>query len=275
MSRKQKSFRVWVFGRILLYALAGLLLLYLLAPVFIVFPMSLNPGRYMVFPPTGVSFQWFSAYFTSDAWLSASLLSIQIALISTIIATILGTLAAFTIARSRFPGKDLLYAFILSPWIVPPIIIAISMFFIVVRLGLVGNAIVLASAHAVLGLPAVVVVVSATLKGFDESFEHAAMSLGANRWQTFRHVTFPLIRPGVLTGALFAFLASFDDLILALFLGGERAVTLPRRLWSGLRFEINPTIAAVSVILILLSLLILILIEVARRRSEWLMGTKS
>lgn len=277
MSRNEKRFRTnpWTVGGVLLRVLVGILLFYLLAPIFIVFPMSLSPGRYMVFPPTGVSFQWFQTYFSSDAWISASLLSIQVALLSTAIATTLGTLAAFAIVRSRFPGKELLYAFILSPWIVPPIIMAISLFFVVVRLGLIGNAFVLASAHAVLGIPAVVVVVSATLKGFDLSFEHASMSLGANRWQTFRHVTFPLIRPGVLTGALFAFLASFDDLILALYLGGERAVTLPRRLWSGLRFEINPTIAAVSVILILLTVLMLVLIEISRRRAEWLTGSKS
>ena len=226
----------------------------------------------MVFPPPSLSLQWYEEYFTSEAWISGSLLSLQVALGSMIIATTLGTLAAFAIVRARFPGKDLLYAFILSPWIIPPIIISISMFFVAVKLGLIGNAIVLASAHAVIGIPAVVVVVSATLKGFDESLEHASMSLGANRWQTFLYVTLPLIRPGVLTAGLFAFLISFDDLLIALYLGGERAVTLPRRIWSGLRFEINPTIAAVSVILVLISFLMLILIEIARRRAEWLRG---
>lgn len=261
-------------GRPLLSIFAAIILFFLVAPVFIVFPMALSPGRYMVFPPPSFSFRWFQEFFSSNAWLSATFLSLRVSLLATLIATALGTIAAFGIARAQFPGKDLLYAFILSPWIVPPIIISISMYFIAVRLGLIGSALVLALAQAVLAVPSVVIVVASTLKGFDVTLEHAAMSLGANRLQTFWHVTFPLIRPGVLTGALLAFLVSFDDLLLALYLGGERAVTLPRRIWSGLRFGIDPTIAVVSTMLVILSLAILVLIELFGRQTVRLTASR-
>jgi putative spermidine/putrescine transport system permease protein len=152
--------------------------------------------------------------------------------------------------------------------IIPAIIVAIGVYFFYARLQIVGNWWALALAHTALALPFVVINVSATLYGFDERLEFAAMNLGANRWQTFFKVTLPMIRPGIIAGALFAFITSFDELIVALFISGTGAVTLPRKMWAELRQQIDPTIAAVSSMLIVLSIVILLAVELLRQRSE-------
>lgn len=268
----QSAWTVKRLGTVVLYGYVGLIIAYLILPVFIVFPMSVSPSRFMVFPPAEISWQWYREFFTSSAWLGSTRMSFQVGISASLIATALGTLAAFGIVRATFRGKSLLYAFLLSPWIMPPIILAISLFFMVSRSGLIGHWWVVAAAHAVFGIPPVLVIVAASLRSFPQRLEHAAMSLGADRLTTFRLVTFPLIRPAVLTGGLFAFLSSFDELLLALYLGGETAVTLPRRIWSGLRFSVNPTIAAVSSLLILVGLVLLVVVEVFNRKNARLRG---
>jgi putative spermidine/putrescine transport system permease protein len=185
-----------------------------------------------------------------------------------VMATILGTLASLGLVRGRFRGRNIINAFLVSPLIIPAIIVAIGVYFFYARLQIVGSPFALALAHTALAIPFVVINVSATLYGFDERLEYAAMNLGANRWQTFRHVTLPIIKPGVFAGALFAFITSFDELIVALFISGTGAVTLPRKMWDGLRQEIDPTIAAVSTILITVSVLTLVSAELLRQRSE-------
>lgn len=205
--------------------------------------------------------------------MASTLLSFRIGIVAMILATTLGTAASFVLVRTRFPGKNLIMALILSPIIIPTIIIAISLYFFFAEFGLVGNWIVIALGHTIICIPYVVVVVSSTLKGFDESLEHAAQSLGANRIQTFFRVTFPLIRPGVLSGAFFAFLISFDELLIAMFLAGATAGTLPKRLWDGLRFEINPTIPVAATLMMALSLSVLLIGEVVRRRGQQSRGT--
>ncbi len=185
-----------------------------------------------------------------------------------LLATALGTAASLALVRGRFPGRNAINSFIVSPLVVPTIIVAIGVYFVFAQARLVGNALGLVLAHTALALPFVVTNVSATLHGFDERLEYAAMNLGANRWQTFRLVTLPIIRPGVFAGALFAFITSFDELIVALFVSGSGAVTLPRKMWDSLRQEIDPTIAAVSTVLITFSIVILLAAELLRQRAE-------
>ena len=255
-------------GRWVLYGFTGLVLFYLVFPVFVVIPVSFSSAKYLQFPPPGLSLQWYENYFDRRDWVEATWLSVRVGLGTALLATVLGTAAALALVRGRFRGRDLINGFLVSPMIIPGIIVAIGIYFFYARLQLIGNAWALIVAHTTLALPFVVVNVAATLYGFDERLEYAAMNLGADRRQTFFRVTLPLIRPGVLTGALFAFITSFDELIVALFVSGTGAVTLPRKMWDGIRQEIDPTIAAVSSIFIVLSVLILVAAELLRQRSE-------
>jgi putative spermidine/putrescine transport system permease protein len=245
-----------------------IVLLYLVFPVFVVVPVSFSSAKYLQFPPPGWSLQWYQNYFDRPGWVPATFVSIRVAVITTILATTLGTAASLALVRGRFPGRNTINSFIVSPLVVPGIIVAIGIYFFYAQAKLVGNPLGLALAHTALALPFVVTNVSATLHGFDERLEYAAMNLGANRWQTFRRVTLPIIRPGVFAGALFAFITSFDELIVALFVSGSGAVTLPRKMWDSLRQEIDPTIAAVSTILITVSIVILLTAELLRQRAE-------
>jgi putative spermidine/putrescine transport system permease protein len=263
--RARKPFSV---GRLLLWLVVGVVLLYLVFPIFVVVPVSFSSAKYLQFPPPGWSLQWYQNYLERPGWVPATLLSIRVAVAVAILATVLGTAASLALVRGRFPGRDAVNSFIVSPLIVPGIIVAIGIYFVYAQAKLVGNPLGLVFAHTALALPFVVTNVSATLQGFDERLEYAAMNLGANRWQTFRRVTLPIIRPGVFAGALFAFITSFDELIVALFISGSGAVTLPRKMWDSLRQEIDPTIAAVSTVLIAISVLILLTAELLRQRSE-------
>ena len=253
--------------RMALPLIAGLALFYLILPILVVVPLSFSSASYLSFPPPGFSLRWYRNFFARADWLSSAWLSVWVGLAVTVLATTLGTPAAVALVRGRFSGKRLINAVILSPLIVPGIIVAIGIYFFYARLGFVGNPVALVLAHTCLAVPFVVINVSATLYGFDEQLEYAAMSLGASPWGAFRQVTLPLIRPGVLAGALFAFVTSFDELIVALFVSGTTAVTLPRRMWEGIRFEIDPTIAAVSTILVALTSGLLLSAELLRRRS--------
>ena len=255
-------------GRILLWLVVAVVLLYLIFPVFVVAPVSFSSAKYLQFPPPGWSLQWYENYFSRPGWVPATFVSIRVALITTVLATVLGTAASLALVRGRFPGRNAVNSFIVSPLVVPGIIVAIGVYFFFAQAKLVGNPLGLAFAHTALAIPFVVTNVTATLHGFDERLEYAAMNLGANRWQTFRRVTLPIIRPGVFAGALFAFITSFDELIVALFVSGSGAVTLPRKMWDSLRQEIDPTIAAVSTVLIALSIVILLSAELLRQRSE-------
>lgn len=246
----------------------GFVLLYLVFPILIVVPLSFSSGTYLSFPPPSFSFRWYENFFSRSDWLDAASLSLWVGGAVMALATALGAPAAIALVRSSFSGKNLLVAFIISPLIAPVIIVAIGIYFFYARLGLVGNPFALVIAHTCLAVPFVVINVSATLHGFDERLEHAAMNLGATPWHTFWQVTFPIIRPGILAGALFAFISSFDELVVALFVSGSTAVTLPRKMWESIRFEIDPTIAAVSTILIVLTSVVFLSAELLRRRSE-------
>jgi len=246
---------------------AALVLLYLVFPILVVIPLSFSAGTYLSFPPPGFSLRWYANFFGRTDWLDAASLSLWVGAAVMLLATALGAPAALALVRSDFRGKNFVTGFIISPLIAPVIIVAIGIYFFYARLGLVGNPVALVIAHTALAVPFVVINVSATLQGFDERLEQAAMNLGATPWRTFWQVTFPIIRPGVLAGALFAFISSFDELVVALFVSGTSAVTLPRKMWESIRFEIDPTIAAVSTMLIVLTGALFLSAELLRQRS--------
>jgi putative spermidine/putrescine transport system permease protein len=245
----------------------GLVLAFLLAPVLIVIPMAFSSSRYLTFPPPGFSLQYFDEVFfgeisreggkASKDWLGALKNTILIGTTTSVIATVLGTSTAIGLVRSRFPGKALLMAFVISPMIVPLIITAVGMFFLYVQLNLIGSFAGMVIAHSVLAAPFVVIVVSATLYGVDPNLERAAVGLGASPARAFMTVTVPIISPGVITGALFAFITSFDEVVVALFLSGASYRTLPVRMFEGLRFEIDPAISAVGTLVIVVASLVL------------------
>ena len=249
-------------------ALCALVLFYLVFPILVIVPLSFSSATYLSFPPPGWSLRWYQNFFASDEWRSAAVLSLWVGLSVTLLSCALGTPAAFGLVRGQFPGKKLINGFVLSPIIVPGIIVAIGIYFVYARLGLIGHPLGLVLAHTCLAVPFVVINVSAALYGFDERLEQAALSLGATPWRAFWQVTFPLIRPGVLAGAVFAFITSFDELLVALFVSGTTAMTLPRLMWQEIRQDIDPTIAAASTLLLALTTTLLITAELLRRRGE-------
>lgn len=242
-----------------------LTLLCLILPVFIIIPISFESQRYLEFPPRGFSLQWYRNFFTHYEWKTVTWTSFKIAFFVTILATILGTLASFCFVRANFKGKALLFGFVLSPMVIPIIILAIAIYFFFAQLKLIGSIPGMVFAHTILAVPFVIVIVTATLQGFDVNLEKAAMNLGANRLRTFCKVTFPLIRTGVLSGALFAFLTSFDEVIIAIFISGTTANTLPKKMWDSITKEADPTLTAIATMLIMLTVSLLLLLEFFRR----------
>jgi ABC-type spermidine/putrescine transport system permease subunit II len=251
---------VWIF--------AGAVLFFLVFPIFVVMPISFSAANYLQFPPRSLSLRWYDAYFGGRGWVDATLLSVRVAAVVTVLSTILGTAAAFGIVRSDFPMKKAVYGALLSPLIVPSIITAIALYFLFAPLHLVGNFWGLVLAHTILALPLVVVVVTASLRGFNMALERAAMSLGAAPWTALRRVTLPILAPGIATAALLAFLASFDEVVVAIFLSGTDAVTLPKKIWEGVWLEITPVIAAASSVVIAITIALFVVLELMRRRSE-------
>lgn len=263
LSRRARPSRVTI-SDIVAWLVLGALVL----PLAILIPLAFSASPFLEFPPPGLSLRWFANYFSRPDWLAPTVTSFKVATLTMVLGTLCGTLAATGLVRGRFPGKTLLMAVILSPMIVPTIVIAIAIYYLFARQRLVGTTMGLVLAHLVLAIPYVVVVVAGALRTVDEALEQAALTLGAGRVQAFVRVTLPLIMPAMLTAAFFAFLASFDDLVIALFISGTRAATLPKRMWEGIRFEIDPTTAAVSALLIGLSLVLLGVAEIARIKGQ-------
>jgi len=255
-------------GRVTVTVLAGLVLLFLIAPVVIIIIVSFSSGDYLRFPPPGLSLRWYERFFGVASWRQAIWVSTQVAALTMVFATVLGFLASLALVRGRFRGKGAIYAFLLSPMIVPTIITAIGLYFFFVRLKATGSILAMALGHTVLALPVVVIIMAATLQGFDIRFEQAALSLGASRLTALRRVTLPLIMPGVLTAALFAFLTSFDELLIPLVLAGVEVQTLTVRVWNSLLLEVDPTIAAVSSFLIAVTTAVLGASALLRGRGD-------
>jgi len=255
-------------GSVALAVLAGAVLVFLIAPVLIIVIVSFSSADYLRFPPPGLSLRWYQRFFGIGAWRQAIGVSAQVALLTMVFATALGFLASLALVRGRFRGKGAIYAFLLSPTIVPTIITAIGLYFFFVRWKATGSILAMALGHTVLALPVVVIIIAATLQGFDVRLEQAAQSLGASRLTALRRVTLPLIMPGVLSAALFAFLTSFDELLIPLFLAGVEVQTLTVRVWNSLLLEVDPTIAAVSSFLIGVTAAVLGASALLRGRGE-------
>jgi putative spermidine/putrescine transport system permease protein len=253
---------------LLLYVACGLIAFYMILPILIVLPMSFSSAEFLTFPPPGFSLKWFQRYFGDSSWTQPTYISFQIAIMTMVLSTILGTLAAMALVRSRFWGKAAANSLILAPMIIPVIVISIALYGFFAKIGLIGTRAGLVFAHTMVCVPFVVITVSASLKGFDETLEMAAMICGATRLKAFMKITFPIIRPGMISGALFAFIISFDEIVISMFLCGIETRTLPLKMWEGIRMEVSPVIAAVSTLLICLSAVLLIFLEIIRRRTQ-------
>jgi putative spermidine/putrescine transport system permease protein len=226
----------------------------------------------MAAPDAPLSLAWFADTWNNAQWMRAIRNSFFIGICATLLSTALGTLAAIGLSRSEMPYRRLIMSILISPMIVPLVITAAGMFFFYSKIQLSQTYIGVIMAHAVLGTPFVIITVTATLVGFDKSLVRASNSLGAGPIQTFFKIQMPLIIPGVISGGLFAFITSFDEVVAVLFLASPEQRTIPRQMWSGIREQISPTILAVATLLVLLSIILLTVIELLRRRSERLRG---
>jgi putative spermidine/putrescine transport system permease protein len=250
-----------------------LVLLFLVAPILAIMPLSFNSETFFSYPMPGYSLKWYQDFFTNPRWQSALRLSVLLASLTTILATALGTLAALGLSRANIPFRATIMAVLISPMIVPVIISALGMFFFYSSWGLTATIPGLVLAHTTLAIPFVVITVTATLTSFDKTLMRAGASLGASPSTVFFKVVMPLILPGMISGALFAFVTSFDEVVAVIFIAGPEQRTLPRQMFSGIREQISPTITAAASVLIVISTLMLITIELLRRRSERLRGT--
>ena len=247
---------------------------FLLAPIAVIVPLSFNAEPYFTFTegmlrldPEAWSLRWYESIAGDEAWRRALANSLIIGVAATILATTLGTLAALGLASPSMPGRALITALLISPMITPIIIVAVGVFFFYSSLGLGQTHAGLILAHAALGAPFVVITVTATLAGFDRTVLRAAASLGAGPIRRFFRIQLPLIAPGVFSGGLFAFAASFDEVVVVLFLGGLEQRTIPRQMWAGIREQISPAILALAVLLIAFAVLVLLTVEWLRARS--------
>ena len=277
----------------------GLIFLFLILPILIVLPLSFNVEPYFSFttgmlnfdpeafsmrwyedilrngmaaPDAEFSWAWLSDTWNNGQWIRAIRNSFFIGICATLLSTALGTLAAIGLSRSEMPYRRLIMSILISPMIVPLVITAAGMFYFYSRVHLSQTYLGVIMAHAVLGTPFVIITVTATLVGFDKSLVRASQSLGAGALTTFRKVQMPLIIPGVISGGLFAFITSFDEVVAVLFLASPEQRTIPRQMWSGIREQISPTILAVATLLVILSIILLTVLELLRRRSERLRG---
>ncbi|NQW00546.1 MAG: ABC transporter permease [Rhodospirillales bacterium] len=259
--------------------LCGCIFLFLITPILVIIPLSFNVEPYFTFTsgmlsfdPDAYSLKWYEDFINNTQWTHSVKNSFIIAIFSTILATILGTLAALGLSKPHMPYRSLMMGVLISPMIVPLIISAAGMYFFYSNIGLSQTYLGIILAHTALGTPFVVITVTATLVGFNHSLTRASANLGANPTTTFFKVIMPLILPGVISGALFAFITSFDEVVVVLFLAGFDQRTIPRQMWSGIREQISPTILAVATILVMISIALLATLEVLRRRSERLRG---
>jgi putative spermidine/putrescine transport system permease protein len=254
-------------GRVALWALAGLLMVFLLAPIVVIIITSFNGTPYMEFPPRSLSLRWYVSFFMSAHWYETALLSLRVALLTMIASTVLGTAAAIGIVRGRFPGRRALEAFFVSPIVVPVVVIALGFYFLFSAYRLLDSALALFLGHTVIATPIVIVIVRAALQTTNPAIEFAARSLGADFWRSLWYVTLPSVKAAIGSAAAFAFLTSFDDVVIAIFVAGPNSTTLPKRMWETIRFEIDPTLTAIASLLIMLAVIVLVTAELLRRRS--------
>ena len=274
--------RSWYVG---FRVICGAILIFLIMPILVIIPLSFNSEPYFTYPMPGFSMRWYEDFFVGEqsaVWHLAIKNSIIVAIFATLISTALGTVAAVGLSNSRLPGKTFLMGLLISPMIVPLVITAVGMYFFYSMIGFTPrqlseiwsglHLLPVILAHAALGTPFVVITVTATLVGFDKSLIRASASMGADPVRTFFKVQMPLILPGVISGALFAFITSFDEVVVVLQMADVQQRTIPRQMFSGIKEQISPTILAVATILVIISIGLLTTVEMLRRRSERLRG---
>lgn len=254
--------------RLWLYIFGALMVVFLVTPALIVIPMSFSDSRFLKFPPEGLSLRWYENFFGSVEWRDASVVSIKTALTVVLLSTPIGTLAAYGLHVSKSRLGIYVKTALITPLIIPLILISIAVFFLYARLGLNNTIIGLALAHTTLAIPFVLVTVLAGLQSYDLNQEMVARSLGASRAWAFLTITLPQIRFSVISGALLAFITSFDEVVIALFIAGGESSTLTRRMFNALRDEIDPTVAAISTLLIILAVVLMTLSQWASNRAE-------
>lgn len=259
--------------------ICGLIFFFLIMPIVVIVPLSFNAEPYFTFTyemltldPDGWSLRWYQAFLNSEEWLTSIKNTFIIAIASTFLATTLGTVAALGLSKPYIPFKNAIMAMLISPMVVPLIISAAGMYFFYSSIGLTSTYPGIILAHTALGTPFVIITVTATLVGFDQTLVRASANLGADPTTTFFKVIMPLIAPGVISGALFAFITSVDEIVIVYFIAGPEQKTVPLKMFSGIREEISPTILAVASILVGLSVILLTTLELIRRRNERLRG---
>ena len=245
----------------------GIVLAFLIAPLLAIIPLSFNSGSYFSYPMAGYSLRWYQKALLNPDWQRALLNSLGIGAMATLIATVLGTLAALGLSRSSFPWRSVIMPLLISPMIIPVVVVAVGFYMVFAPLGLTDSYAGVVLAHAALGTPFVVITVTASLLSFDRNLVRAAAGLGAPPWTAFRRVTLPLISPAVATGAIFAFATSFDEVVVILFIGGPSQRTVPRQMWSGIREAIDPSILAVATLLTVFAIALFIALNWLRGRT--------
>jgi len=245
----------------LLGAWTTLVYAFVMAPIVVVLVSSLTAAEYTSFPPEGLSLRWYLAIPEHPEFVESFRISLIVALVTGAVATALGTLAALVLVRHRFRGRDALNAFFLSPLMLPAVVLGIALLQFYTLVGITRTPLALVFGHLIITVPYVIRLVSASLAGFDQTLELAAMNLGATPWQAFRRVTLPLVRPGVVAGATFAVIVSFDDVSVALFLAGPHSTTLPVRIFSYIEQTFDPLATAVCSVLIVIALVAVVVIE--------------
>ncbi|MFT4012808.1 MAG: ABC transporter permease subunit [Paracoccus sp. (in: a-proteobacteria)] len=244
----------------------GAVLVFLISPMLVVLLLAFTSASSLAFPPPGFSLRWFEQYFGSPIWISATIRSFGVAFATAFCATVLGGLAALALARSSSRWNKLIFGFMLAPMIVPRIVVAVGLFYLMAQIGLVASNTGLVIGHTLLAIPYTFIAIGAVLKGYDWRLNQAAATLGAGQATTFRFITLPLLRGGIVSAALFAFVTSFDDLTIALFVSGGLKSTLPKQMWDDMYLQLNPTLAAVSVVVLAIVSLILIVTQRLTRK---------
>jgi putative spermidine/putrescine transport system permease protein len=255
------------FGRIVFAVFCSLVLLYLILPVLIIAPMSFSSARFLTFPPPSLSLRWYQEYVGNPAWMQATRVTLTVAGFTVLIATPLGVAAAYAISNSSLRIMRLVHLTLMLPLVVPIIIIAVGIFFVYARVGLIATMPGLVLANVMLGLPYVITSVVAGLRSFDATQEMVARSLGMNRFRSFLVVTLPQIKASVLTGAIFAFISALDETVVALFISGGQYQPLTKRMFTSLRDEIDPTIAAISTLMTAVSFILVVLASTRQKKS--------
>ena len=249
-------------------AVCLLILVFLMVPTLLIIPMSFSPTSYLRFPPTGFSLTWYQSFFGDPEWIDATLFSLSIAAMTTVTSAVVGTMGAIALVRSRLPGRQTIEALVLAPLIVPHIIVAIAVYLQFAPLGLTGTRLGFLLIHTALAVPYVVLVVTAALQRLPPSLEMAGLNLGASRLRCFREITLPLIAPSIAAGAVFAFLASFDETVVSFFISGIEHKTVTRKLFEDIEFNLSPVIAAASTIFVVGTVALMWLANTSKKAAE-------